>query len=208
MSVTTLIAAVRRRTGLSSSDAFAADADITELLNEVASSIAAERDWPWLETSATLSTSAGTATYSPPADWMRTRSLQIPGYQPLDGKNSRAQLDEWMPTSTSTGMPVHWTVSGDLIRLYPTPDAVYAISHVYYRTETTLDDGADNPLMPAWAQGALIWGAAAILFARTNQEARAGEAQKRADAWLRRLGDNARRSAGGGRVQVRPGSPV
>ena len=208
MSVTTLIAAVRRRTGLSSTDAFAADADITEILNEVNAAVATEHDWPWLETSATLTTAAGTAAYSPPAGWMRTVSLQIPGYAPLDGGDSRGSLDQRYPTSTTTGQPVSYVISGDQIRLYPTPDAVYSITHVYYQSETVLDDGADNPLLPVWAQGVLMWGAAAALFRRTGQDARADEAQKQYDRWLRRLQDNTRRSTAPMRVRVRPGSPV
>ena len=206
MSVTTLIAAVRRRTGLSSTDAFAADADITEILNEVNAALATEHDWPWLETSTTLTTANGTAAYSPPADWMRTRTLQIAGSEPMDGSRSRQQLDTYFPDSSSGGgQPQFFVVSGDSIRLYPTPDGVYSVTHVYYRTETTLDDGADLPLMPTWAQGALMWGAAAILFRRTGQDGRADEADQQFEKWLRRLADNKRRTTGPVRVRVRSG---
>ena len=210
MSVTTLIAAVRRRTGLSSSDAFAADADITELLNEVSSAVATEHDWPWLETSSTaLVTANGTAAYAVPADWMRTRTLQIAGSAPMDSSRSREQLDGYWPTSTvGDGEPRFFVISGDQIRLYPTPGGVYTVTHVYYRRETVLDDGADEPLMPSWAQGILIWGAAAELLRRTGQDARADEAQQQYDRWLRRLEDNKRRTVGPARVRVRPGGFV
>lgn len=205
MSVTTLIAAVRRRTGLSSSDAFAADTDITELLNEASASVATERDWPWLETSTTLTTANGTASYSVPADWTRTRTLQISGSDPMDDSRSRQELDGLFPTSTDTGQPQFFVITGDAIRLYPTPDGVYTVTHVYYRTETTLDDGADVPLMPAWAQGALVHAAAAMLFRRTNQMERANEEEQQYERWLKRLHDNARRVTGPVRVRVRSG---
>lgn len=206
MNVTNLIAAVRRRTGLSSSDAFAADADITEILAEVCNAVASEHDWPWLETSATLTTAAGTATYSVPADWMRTRTLQVSGSSPMDSSLSREQVDGWFPDSVnSSGEPLFFVVSGDTLRLYPTPDAVYSVTHVYYKSETVLAAGSDVPLMPAWAQGILIWGAASHLLRRTGQDARADEAQVQYDRWLRRLQDNVRRTSGPVRVRVRSG---
>lgn len=207
MTLTELIAEVRVRAGYPDTDPQASDADLTKLILEALNAISTERDWPWLETSATLTTADGTAAYSPPAGWVRTRSLQIPGSAPLDGAASRHELDSLYP-STSTGQPQSWVVSGDQIRLYPIPDGVYSITHVYYRQETQLSAGSDTPLMPAWAHAAIVHWATSLYHSRTRNQELADESMKRARDWLTRLADNARRSNGPYRVRVRPGSWV
>lgn len=205
MNVTDLIAAVRRRTGLSSSDAFAADADLIEIIAEVSNAISTERDWPWLETSTTLTTAAGTQAYAMPADWVRTRTLAVSGSGPMDSTRSRQDLDGWFAASDSSGEPQFFVVSGDVLRLYPTPDRAYSVTHVYYRQETQLASGSDTPLIPSWAHGAIVYAAAAVLLRRVGEDARAEQAQRQADAWMRRLVDNSRRTSGPVRVRVRAG---
>lgn len=208
MTLTELIAAVRVRSGLASTDPQATDAIITALLLEATNAISSERDWPWLETSATLTTASGTQAYSPPSGWVKTKSLQISGYDPLDGSESKSTLDHRYPVSTSTGQPVAFVVSGDQIRLYPTPGAVYSIAHVYVRQETQLANGSDEPLMPAWAQASIADWATSLLFTRIREPGLASEWMGRAQDWLRRLADNDRRTTAPRRVRVRDGSWV
>lgn len=207
MTLTELIASVRAKSGYPSTDAQITDAAITDFLNDALNAISTERDWPWLETSATLTTVADTAAYSPPSGWVRTRALQVPGSAPMDGAASRFELDSLYP-STSTGQPQSWVVSGDQIRLYPIPDGVYSITHIYFRQETQLSSPTDEPLMPAWAHAAIVHWATSLCHSRTRNQELADESMKRARDWLTRLADNARRSNGPYRVRVRPGSPV
>ena len=208
MDLTALWTATRNRVGISSTDARAGDTAVTELIVEALNAIATERDWPWLETSETFSTVNGTATRAVPTGWMRTRTLQVAGSAPMDDSRSREQLDGLWSDSTATGQPMFFVVSGDALRMYPTPDAVYSVTHVYYRQETQLSSGSDTPLMPAWAHAAIAEWASSLLLTRLREDARAEAAMKRAHGWLDRLQDNARRVTGPVRVRVRPGGFV
>src|SRR5688572_2366993 len=79
----TMLTAVRTRIGNPSTDGFYTDAQLGDLTNESLQIYTTEADWPWLQATTTFTTSDGTATYSPPAEWMKTRMLTIDGYDPM-----------------------------------------------------------------------------------------------------------------------------
>ena len=206
MNLASLITAVRRRVGITSTDARAADADITELVNEALAAITTQEDWPWTETTRSFNTTAGTRGYATATRWVRTRQLQIDGSQPLEPE-SRRTLDYWFPTSTSTGTPLYWCVSGDQLRIYPTPDAVYTVTEVFFQYEPELS-GTDTPLMPSWAHGSIVEWASSLLLTRLREDERAAVAMSRAQDWLKRMADDSRRSTPPLRIRVRSGSEV
>jgi hypothetical protein len=205
VNATTMAAAVRRRCGLPQTDSLAADADLIELLNEASQAISTERDWPWLETSETITTVAGTGASAVPADWVRTKQLRVNLYDSMATLDS-GNLDARFPDNTARGVPQAFAVQGDTILLRPVPDAAYAIEHIYYRQETQLASGSDTPLMPAWAHTAIVEWAAALFLYRARDDQRAELAMKRARDWVNRLQDNARRTTAPATVRVRAGS--
>lgn len=199
-------AAVRRRVGVTSSDALAADADLLEIIVGVLHEISSERDWPWLETSRSFNTTSGTRGYATGTGWVSTTSLKIDGYSPL-GFYSRSQLEEWYPTASTTGMPQFYAVSGDQLQLFPTPDGVYAVTEVFQRFEPALVDGDDTPLMPAIYHMAVVHGAAEELLIRMREDERAAREAARKASIVGRMRAVAR-SGALPRVRVRPGGFV
>lgn len=203
MNLPGLIAAVRTRAGLPDGDALAAEPAITEMVNEALAAIATERDWPWLETTRSFTTASDTGTYAAASDWVRTRSLKIADRAPLRSV-SRAQLDYWYPATNDTDQPRLYSVSAEQLVLRPIPDGAYTVTEVYYRSEPELS-GTMTPLMPAWAHYAIVEWATSLLLERTRDEDRAERAMRRAQDWIKRLQDDARRMTAPVGVRVRPG---
>jgi hypothetical protein len=77
VTLTEMRTAVRTRIGNPSTDGFFTDAQLTDLINEALAAVSAEEDWPWLQTSANITTVAGTAAYAAPAGWVHTKQLYI-----------------------------------------------------------------------------------------------------------------------------------
>lgn len=207
MDVDAIRAAVRRRCGVSSSDQLAADTDLLEIIVGVLHEISVERDWPWLETSRSFNTTAGTASYATGTRWVRTHSLKIDNYGPL-GFYSRKHLDEWYPTSAATGTPRFYSVSGDQLLLFPTPEAVFSVTEVFQQYEPALTAGTDVPLMPLPFHTVIVHAAAEELLLRMREDERAAREAARKASWLGRMRDDVRRSGALPRVRVRPGSAV
>lgn len=87
------------------------------------------------ETSATLTTVAGTATVALPTLWQETRELLLHGspdtvlvYQTPEQMDEMVLNDD---TSSTEDQPVFFTVEGPNFRFAPVPDAVYTISCRY-----------------------------------------------------------------------------
>lgn len=67
-------------------------------------------------------------------------------------------FDEAMPSPTASGEPTRYTEWGDVIRLYPTPDATYDVNVRYYKKcAEPLADG-DEPVIPIEFQEVLVLG--------------------------------------------------
>ncbi len=205
MNLTAFQEAVRRRAGLPSTDALLAAADLTEIVNESLHAISTERRWPWLESTRTFVTVAGTGSYATATRWVETRMLKIDTFAPQRA-GSRAELEAAYPSASTRGTPRVFTVSGDLLVLRPIPDAVYTVTEVFYQFEPDLVSGSDNPLMPTWCHGSIVWWATAEAHRRLRNDERAERAQARADDWLRRMHDNVRRSTPTTRPTIRAGS--
>ena len=207
MDLDAMRAAVRRRAGVSSSDQLAADADLLEIINGVMNEISGEAAWPWLEDTRTFVTVAGTQGYATATRWAQTGSLKIDGYGPL-GFYSRKQLEEWFPLAATRGTPEYYTVSGDELLLFPTPDGVYTVTEVFTAYEAQLAAGSDTPAMPLQFHTAIVHGAAEELLLRMREDERAAREAQRKAAILGRMRKAALRSGALMRVRVRPGSAV
>lgn len=86
------------------------------------------------EINTTITTVAGTATYTLPADFVEARELSITSLDPIVELlyMAPAQLDDryrW----TATARPRAYTIEGSSIRLGPNPDGIYTIRLEYYQ---------------------------------------------------------------------------
>jgi len=105
----------------------------------------------------TLTTTAGDASVPLPADFAEMRVLSLPGYGPL-AYVSAAQFE--LPDNSGSHVPRRYTITGNVIRIGPTPDAAYTLSMVYRGGVPALaDSGGTNWLIE---QNADVYLAAAM----------------------------------------------
>ena len=206
MNVAALTIALRRKMGVDPDDGLLTPDVLIDLIDEANKELEAERDWPWRETSATITTVAGTASYAMPSTWLRTTSIRETNEQPLMELTS-IDLDYQNPGG-ATGQPTAFAVYGSTLTLSPTPDAVRTFTHRYIRDVPQLAWDADEPLMPAMFHPAIVSAAAAISYERQGADQRAQTAQLAVDRWRGRMIDDQRRTRGPIRVRVRPGSAL
>lgn len=202
MNLEQLRGAVRTRIGVPESDTFFTAPVLTDLVNEALQAISAESEWPWLETSTTFATVNGTATYTPPADWVATRSLCIDGFDAMEWR-SLTEIREW-PTSI-VDVPRYFNVNAEVLTLRPVPGAVNTVIHDYFKNEQTLVTDADVPLMPSSYHYSVVAYACHLAYLRSGDVQRATAALADYQGWNKRMNERRQRQTGGLRVRVRPG---
>jgi hypothetical protein len=205
VTLTEMRTAVRTRIGNPSTDGFFTDAQLTDLINEALAAVSAEEDWPWLQTSANITTVAGTAAYAAPAGWVHTKQLYINLYDPMIYL-SLAEIDSI--STTDTGQPQMFTVYDEDIVLRPVPDAVYTVVHQYNRSETALAADGDTPLMPSIFHYAIVTLAAKLAHDRQRDLQRSQIEEADYQGWLRRMRNYRYRLQGPLRPRIRPGSSL
>lgn len=200
MTFTELQAAVKVRIGAPADDGFFTATVLGDVVNEALQAISTENDWPWLLTSENLSTVAGTSTLTPGATWIRTKSLQIAGFDPF----------EWFPIQdldglVGQGQPTIFAEEGNTLQIRAIPDAVYSIKHRFWRTEPVLTSGSVSPLMPTNFHYSIVAFAAYLAHNRAHELDRANQELNSYRMWLERMQSYRRKSAGPIRPRVRPG---
>lgn len=151
---TTLLAEVRLLLG-SPSTTIIADATITRQLNYSYYELSTRYRHPEIEATATITTVDGTQAYATPTRYWYTQTMR-------DETNSRVLL--WKPINwivaqdTDTkGAPQYYTRQAATLLIYPTPDAVYSITHYHIARPlelagagTTAFDGLEWDEITVW----------------------------------------------------------
>lgn len=131
--------------------------------------------WPWRRATATFSTVIGTDIYALPADVQEIRKLVYPANQLVLVHRTERWLEEMYPDPTiKTGPPMFYVDGGLLspsnltappqrqIKLYPTPDSVYALRLRYhalpklFSTQGT-PDSAFSPFPEDFDEAIIQW---------------------------------------------------
>ena len=105
------------------------------------------RHWQ-MEKRATTPTVAGTKEIAVPSDYVEMRNLKI--------NTSVVDVLEFLPPSvfywrnSEQGVPKYYTVQGDQLILYPTPDSEYTLEMGYYAFPTLADDNTTNWLLTSY----------------------------------------------------------
>lgn len=200
MDLSTARTAVRTRIGVPSSDGFYTDAVLTDLLNEALQALSTENDWPWLLTSESIATVAGTRSYSMAANWNKTKEVFISGYEPM----SLTPLDE-IDTITYQGLPQLWNHNDGVLILAPIPDTAYTITHRYYKAEAALSGNTDTPTLPTHFHYVWVTKAAHLAYLRAGEQGRADREGQLYQQWLERMNSFKRRATPRPRIRERPG---
>jgi len=196
--------------GVPASDSFFSTSQLNTFVNEAVQAWQHEEAWPWHQGTETLTTVAGTASYSPiDPMWTMTKNLYIAGFEPMVLSN---QPD--VDYVTVQGQPVAYYVFQEKIVLSPTPDGVYSVTHQYYKGEPFLVNDTDTPLTPAEFHYAIVAYAAhlallragEVSYYRGNITGRSAALMQEYTQWLERARSNRRRSARMITPRVRPGS--
>lgn len=119
--------------------------DIVHFINEAYEELITQLppETPYLKVDGTLTTVAGTRTYSPVAGFFAPNLYKwsIQNQTSNNGPVSYASLDYIKSLSpdykTEQGEPTHLYLDGDNLALFPVPDAVYVLSYIYNETIAT-----------------------------------------------------------------------
>ncbi len=121
-------------------------------------------DWKFLWRSHSLTTQAGTATYTGPEDahyWDRDKTvvagnkgIEIVEYELWEGFDDGATGQPWLIILMPDGG----------LKLYPTPDDAYTVEIPYYRTPVAMVEDTDSSVIPEPFQD-LIWMRAILKYA-------------------------------------------
>jgi len=149
---------------------------IGQWVNDTRKDVALKYDFNYLYAEATISTSAGTAVYSLPADYMGHLTI-LCNYKKLMRVGAR-EFDELLYTddaviaspdnielsegSSYSGFPEYYIDRGMNIQFYPEPDAAYTITMKYYAQPADFftATGTDYDYMSTFHFEAIIFGAA------------------------------------------------
>ncbi|MGH9266733.1 MAG: hypothetical protein ACRD0D_00995 [Acidimicrobiales bacterium] len=202
MNLSQLREAVYDLVGVPATDTLLTSAVVDRAVNQALHDAEVESEWPWLETSETVTTVAGTAAYATTA--LRSLYLAAPGQASLALVEQRELDDRWgSGPATAAGRPRDYALWAGLLELRPVPDGAYAYTHRYYRAEPDLALGTDTPLLPASFHTAIVELAAARVLRRNREEARAAQSIAEWQRWLARMRGHRRRSVGPSKVRLR-----
>jgi hypothetical protein len=174
---------VRLRLGLNASDPALTDANLLDFLNAGVRQADNLQNWWWNEKSRSFSTVDATASYAFASDHRKILNLSY-GDTVLP---FRTKLD-MIRHSDKTGTPRFWTVESGQIKLFPTPDGVYAIDEVYQAETTVFTSASDVFVWPDFAADFPILIAAQLAASKVDTNLIAGIAPEM-DRLFRTLSD-------------------
>ena len=147
MTVTEILAAIRRQTLVTSTTGDLSDADLTEIFEEGYNIVSATHRWPWLEASANLDVTAATVAVTLPTGFAFMRAIV------RNGKSYSLQeipQDKYLhlvgdnPT-TSTDARFFY-ITNTTVGFYPTPSATEVGAYIcFYYKNPTIPTGASSP---------------------------------------------------------------
>jgi hypothetical protein len=151
------------------------DTEIAEWINDARRSLAAEYDFSYLYIEATCETSAGSARYALPADYLGHLSLflgtkKLMRIQPNEFDNVHGDDATIVSTDGSTsyfytldsleqGEPDYYIDRGMEFDVYPRPDNTYTLTIHYYANPADWTEATDYDYMSTFHTEAVVFGA-------------------------------------------------
>lgn len=199
-----LIAAVRGRLGISSTESLLNTEALLGCVNDALSDLNADlADGHWYDRKHTFSTVAGTDTYDLPATLRKIKSVSVDGWELEQG--SDVDFDSWDGTWEARSFPQWFALEQNKLGLRPTPTAVQAVVVRYRCWENTLVNQTDEPLLPAIFDQAIVQGACRYAMQITSETTRQTTFAAGYEAAMRRAQKLERKTDGPRRPRVRPG---
>lgn len=118
------------------------------LLTAVCDDLLKEHNWQMLDTSYTLTTVNGTASYSLPADFYRLIDgtvMDQTNHWPLRGPKTPQEW-QWIKAGLVNGGPLErWRIQGNKVQFVPTPSTALTIALEYASAYYVIDGNSGNP---------------------------------------------------------------
>lgn len=180
-------------------------------INMAYSDIMSRRRWRWAQATQSVVTVAGTATVAlsalsdPPQFFGRlapvTASAREPVY--LDAMQFNDNVSR-RPPITSRGLPDTYTIFGDTITFYPTPDAAYTYTLHYWKGATDLSADGDKPIIPRQWRTVLVYGALRYAAERDRNDNSLARRTAEYEKWIANMigADNLSQSETGARSEM------
>ena len=169
--------------------------------------------WPWLRRTYTLTTTAGTSSYSfttlgalaTPSTGvgkiLGAKVLVSSTYQSLRLLSPEDAVEIY--PSTTNNRPEAWFVEGQTFYLYPTPDAAYTIPIRLVITETDLVGTTSTPILPVVFHGAIVEAATLLMYETTQDGQRVQQQEAKVASWIARMARNGREYPSAPKIRVR-----
>lgn len=156
---------VRDRLGVPATDDFITDDIIDSSINLAIITFDSEHRWPWNETTADLTLTAGTNWYSLPTDWRAMRAVTYlhDVLEPMPAYD----LDRFI--QGSGGHPRYYAIVNDQIRLEPSPQNNASAKMYYYREPKLLTLDTDTTRCPDEHVMALVAKATQLCATRESE---------------------------------------
>lgn len=169
-----------KRTGFSDSD------PLSSWLNIGMNWVLDSRDWPFLIKLASDTVVAGTPAITLPTDFRRLITLKCVDTNNKLDPMEITEFEREISDPTVTGPPMLYLVFGDLIDVYPTPDATYNMRLFYIKNIPALSLDTDEPELPNSLHYAVVQAAATVALQAENEEERAQTAEQEFESTIAR----------------------
>lgn len=194
---------LRDRLAAHTNDTFLTSARLDSAVNTALQKSTTAHDWPWLQTTETITTVIATDTYDVADDFLRTNSITVTS----TGAVLEARSMKIIRQVVGSGSPADtYAIYGSKIYLRPIPSAIDTLTHDYYRVENTLLSDSDFSLVPDPFADGIVEYAAYLMFRATRELDKADEALSAYRTWVKDSQDNLKQTREPLRISVRPGS--
>jgi len=157
-----------------SSTAIISASKIGKWINDTRKDVALKYDFNYLYEEATVSTTATTATYSLPQDYMGhltilcsfkkltrigAREFDALYYTEEEEDTTSRNLELTIDSEATCGHPEYYIDRGMYFQLFPCPDASYTVTMKYYAQPADFDSGDDEDYMSRFHFECIVFGA-------------------------------------------------
>lgn len=184
-------------------DTFLTSTRLDAAINVALQKSTTTHDWPWLQTTTTITTVVGTDTYAVPADFLRTNSITVTTTGEVIEVRAMKVIRQIVSAATP---PEVYSIYAGSVYLRPIPSVIQTLTHDYYRIENTLLSDSDASLVPDPFADGIVEYAAYLLFRVTRELDKADDALAAYKMWVKDTQDNLKQTREPLRISVRPGS--
>lgn len=162
---------VRVRAGFDDGDPFASNSVLNILINASLRSINGKADWDWRKATETINTVAGQTSYA-----VNSRAVSSVRVEDTSVRNELTMINPDAATEYKRleGRPHYWYIEAGQLNVVPTPQDVRALEHTYLRSEETLVNDSDAPLIPDDMIDLVILRTAVSLLSRSDDQSQRG----------------------------------